>query len=135
MCGGGACSYHPPAIAGYFICQRFYPYEQGTNGCGGSGPSVTETVGTGATYYSIIQPPPGPSVMVPPLPLCYSLSLSLCELFKPSMKSQPTLLLTDWRSTNSRTSVYTVLSDNPWRSPFTAGFLRFIAGLRFPVAC
>lgn len=78
---------------------------------------------------------------VPPLPLSiFSLPLWFsCELFKPSMKSPPTLLLTDRRSVNSRTSVYTALSDNPSRSPFTSDFLCFIAGikadLRLPVAC
>lgn len=96
--GRGACSNHPQATAGYFICQHIYLYKQRTNGCRGSGPSVTETVGTEATYYSIIQPPPGPMPSSPPSPSTPSISHSVsfsCKLFQPSMKSQPTLLWTN----------------------------------------
>lgn len=109
--GGGACSNHPRATAGYFICQHIYPYKQGTNGCRGSGPSVTETVGTEATYYSIIQPPPGPlpsSPLSPSSPSFASVSRSVsfsCKLFQPSMKSQPTLLWTDSCSWPSKPAV------------------------------
>lgn len=93
--GRGACSNHPRATAGYFICQHIYPYKQGTNGCRGSGPSVTETVGTEATYPT---PSPGPLPSSPPSPSTPSISCSVsfsCKLFQPSMKSQPTLLWTD----------------------------------------
>jgi len=90
--GWGACSNHPRATAGNFICQHIYPYKQGTNGCRGSGHSVTETVGTEATYYSIIQPPPGPlpsSPLSPPLPIFVTLN-HFPSSFQPSMnRNQP----------------------------------------------
>lgn len=94
--GWGACSNHPRATAGYFICQHIYPYKQGTNGCRGSGHSVTETVGREATYYSIIQPPPGPlpsSPLSSSTPSFASISRSVSfsyKLFQPSMnRNQP----------------------------------------------
>lgn len=96
--GRGACSNHPRATARYVICQHIYLYKQGTNGCRGSGPSVTETFGTEATYYSIIQPPPSPLASSPPSRSTHSISHSVsfsCKLFQPAMKSQPTLLWTD----------------------------------------
>ena len=103
---------HSHPVACYLICLSLYQFLVIANSNKGSGPTVTDTVGTETAHYTIIQSPSHSFVVISPLPLLpfpsssspssSSLPLSLsCMFFQSSMKSQPILLLACQRAHNT----------------------------------
>ena len=91
---------HSHPVACCLICPSLYQFLVIANSNKGSGPTVTETVGTETAHYTTVQTPSHSFVVISALPsssplpgpLLLPLSLS-CMFFQSSMKSQPILLL------------------------------------------
>lgn len=102
---------HPMACC--LICPNIYQFLVIANSNKGSGPTVTETVGTETAHYTIVQSPSHSFVVISPIPslplpssaLLLPLSLS-CMFFQSSMKSQPILLLDSQQAYNTLKQIY-----------------------------